>query len=49
MTERTLILVKPDAVERNLTGAILARFETKGYKLSALSSVEPSRETLAAH
>lgn len=49
MTERTLILVKPDAVERNLTGAILARFETKGYKLSALSSMEPSRETLAAH
>lgn len=49
MTERTLILVKPDGVERNLTGQVLARLETKGYKLTNLRMVEPTREILAAH
>jgi nucleoside-diphosphate kinase len=33
---RTLILIKPDAFERNLTGEILSRFERKGLKISAL-------------
>lgn len=49
MTERTLILVKPDGVERNLTGQVLTRLETKGYKLTNLRMVEPTREILAAH
>ncbi len=34
--ERTLILVKPDAMERNLGGAVLARLEGAGLKLVAL-------------
>jgi nucleoside-diphosphate kinase len=34
--ERTLILVKPDAFDRNLTGEIIARFERKGLRLAAL-------------
>ena len=34
--ERTLILVKPDAMERNLGGAILARLEASGLKITAL-------------
>ena len=34
--ERTLILVKPDAFARNLTGEIIARFERKGLRLVAL-------------
>jgi nucleoside-diphosphate kinase len=34
--ERTLILVKPDAFARNLTGEIIARFERKGLRLTAL-------------
>jgi len=34
--ERTLILVKPDAFARGLTGEILARFERKGLRLAAL-------------
>jgi nucleoside-diphosphate kinase len=34
--DRTLILVKPDAMERNLGGAILARLEAAGLKMSAL-------------
>ena len=36
--ERTLILVKPDAFARNLTGEIIARFERKGLRLAALEA-----------
>ena len=36
---RTLILVKPDAFERGLTGEVLARFERKGLTLTALKLV----------
>ena len=36
MTEQTLFIVKPDAVSRNLTGKILARFERKGFKILKL-------------
>jgi nucleoside-diphosphate kinase len=38
--ERTLILVKPDAFARGLTGEIIARFERKGLRLVALSQME---------
>lgn len=34
--ERTLVLIKPDGVERNLTGEILARIERKGYRIVAM-------------
>ena len=37
--ERTLILVKPDAFARNLTGEIIARFERKGLRLAALKQM----------
>ncbi len=36
MTEQSLVIVKPDAVARNLTGEIIARFERKGFKLVKL-------------
>jgi len=36
MSNRTLVLLKPDAVERQLVGGILSRFETKGLKIVAL-------------
>lgn len=49
MTERTLILVKPDGVERNLTGQVLARFERKGYRIAELKMLVPSRELLEQH
>jgi nucleoside-diphosphate kinase len=38
--ERTLILVKPDATQRNLGGAILARFEAAGLKLAGLKMLQ---------
>ena len=34
--DRTLILIKPDAFARNLTGEIIARFEAKGLRIAAL-------------
>lgn len=36
MTEQSLFIVKPDAVARNLTGEVIARFERKGFKLVKL-------------
>jgi nucleoside-diphosphate kinase len=47
--ERTLILVKPDAFARNLTGEIIARFERKGLRLVALQLMTMSRELAARH
>ena len=47
--ERTLILVKPDAFARNLTGEIIARFERKGLRLVALELRTLIRETAALH
>ncbi|NDR53741.1 nucleoside-diphosphate kinase [Actinomyces sp. 565] len=47
--ERILVLLKPDAVERRLTGEILRRIEAKGYDIVALKLVLPTTEVLAAH
>jgi nucleoside-diphosphate kinase len=47
--ERTLILVKPDAFVRNLTGEIIARFERKGLRLVALQLMTMSRDLAARH
>ena len=49
MTQRTLILVKPDGVQRGLTGQILARIEAKGYTLAQLELVTATREILERH
>ncbi|GAB77368.1 nucleoside diphosphate kinase [Austwickia chelonae] len=49
MAERSLILVKPDAFARGLTGEVLRRVEAKGYRLVALQIVTADRETLAEH
>ena len=42
--ERTLILIKPDAFARNLSGEIIARFERKGLQLVAMSLMTMTRE-----
>jgi nucleoside-diphosphate kinase len=47
--ERTLILVKPDAVQRKLTGEILRRFEARGFSILAMKMLTPSRETAQEH
>jgi nucleoside-diphosphate kinase len=47
--ERTLILVKPDAFARSLTGEIIARFERKGLRLAALRLLTMERELAERH
>ena len=47
--ERTLVLIKPDAVQRGLIGDILNRFERKGLKVVGLKLMELSDEILDAH
>jgi len=49
MSDRTLVLLKPDAVERGLVGQILARFEAKGLKVVALDLRTLDADTLARH
>ena len=46
---RTLILVKPDAFERGLTGEVIARFERKGLRLMALKQVQIDEQFAGVH
>jgi nucleoside-diphosphate kinase len=47
--DRTLILVKPDAFERGLTGEIVARFERKGLKIVAMKHMVVHRDQAEVH
>ena len=47
--EQTLILVKPDAFARGLTGEIIARFERKGLKIVALKHMTTPRDLAEVH
>jgi nucleoside-diphosphate kinase len=47
--ERTLILIKPDAVERSLVGEILARVERRGFRVAAGKLMSVSRELGEEH
>jgi nucleoside-diphosphate kinase len=47
--DRTLILVKPDAFERGLTGEVIARFERKGLRIAALKLMTVDRELAERH
>jgi len=47
--QRTLILIKPDAFARGLTGEIIARFERKGLRLAALGHLTMTRELAERH
>ena len=49
MTERTLILIKPDGVARGIVGEIIARIERKGLTLAALDLRVADRETAEKH
>ena len=49
MSERTLVLVKPDGVERGLIGEVLGRIERRGYKIIALEMRTLDRETAERH
>lgn len=47
--QKTLILLKPDAVQKSLIGEILARFERKGYKVIGLKMMEMSEALVNEH
>jgi len=47
--ETTLILFKPDAVAKNLTGTVLARFQTAGFIVRGMKMMHLSDEILAEH
>jgi nucleoside-diphosphate kinase len=49
VTERTLVLVKPDGVQRQLAGRIIARFEERGLKLVGLKLVKVDRDLAERH
>ena len=49
MTQRTLVLLKPDAVRRGLTGEVIRRIEAKGYGLARLELRSATPELLADH
>lgn len=49
MPERTLILVKPDAVARGLIGDVIARIERKGLRVVAMELRTVDRDTAEAH
>jgi nucleoside-diphosphate kinase len=48
-SETTLILFKPDAVEKNLVGTVLARFQDQGFKIRGIKMMKLSDEILAEH
>ena len=49
MTPRTLVLVKPDGVQRGLVGEIIRRLEDRGLKLVALKMMQITPELAARH
>ena len=49
MNERTLVLIKPDGLQRLLTGRILARYEDRGLKLVALKLIQVSADLAERH
>lgn len=47
--EQTLVLIKPDAVERNLIGNILTEYERNGLKIVEMQMLTATKETAAEH
>ncbi|HSX00731.1 MAG TPA: nucleoside-diphosphate kinase [Candidatus Saccharimonas sp.] len=47
--ERSLVLIKPDAVARHLVGELITRFERKGLKLAAMKLIWPTEEMTERH
>lgn len=47
--ERTLIIVKPDAVQRGLTGEIIKRFEQRGLRIIGMKFIQMSKELAEKH
>ncbi|NRA36717.1 MAG: nucleoside-diphosphate kinase [Planctomycetes bacterium] len=48
-SEQSLVLIKPDAVQRRFMGDIISRFENKGLSIQAMSLVQASKDQAEAH
>ena len=48
-SQRTFLALKPDTVQRGLIGALLGRFEQRGFKVIGLKMLQPSRELAESH
>jgi nucleoside-diphosphate kinase len=46
---RTLILIKPDAFERGLTGEVISRFESKGLRIEAMKLMQADEQVAKVH
>ena len=49
MKERTLLLIKPDAIQRGFVGDIISRFERKGFKIVGMKMLHMSKELAKEH
>ena len=49
MTERTLIIIKPDGLQRHVAGRIISRFEEKGFKIVAAKLIRISEQLARKH
>jgi len=49
MKERTLLLIKPDAIQRGFIGDIITRFERKGFKIVGMKMLHMSKELAKEH
>lgn len=47
--EKTLVIFKPDVVQRQIVGEIISRFERKGFKIVAMKMLIPSKEQVGKH
>ncbi|MBU3935821.1 nucleoside-diphosphate kinase, partial [Patescibacteria group bacterium] len=48
-TEKTLVLIKPDGIQRSLVGEIVNRFERVGLKLQAIKMLVPTEDHIEKH
>jgi nucleoside-diphosphate kinase len=49
MEEETLVLIKPDGVQKNIIGEVLSRFEKAGLRVTGLKMVKPTEDQLESH
>jgi nucleoside-diphosphate kinase len=49
MAEKTLVIIKPDGVQRGLTGKIISYYEAGGLKITAMKMMQPSEELVGRH
>ena len=49
MAEKTLIIFKPDSVQRRLCGRILTRIESKGFKIVGMKMLQITKELVSKH